>query len=832
MLIVESWLRNFVNPPLNTKELAHAMTMAGIEVESIRSAAPMFSGVVVAQILSIEKHPLADKLNICTVDIGLNEPLQIVCGASNLKLGMKAPLAKVGAVLPDKIKISKGKLRGIDSFGMLCSKRELGLSVDDTLGLWHLPNTLTIGQDIRIAMNLDDTVLEVKLTPNKADCLSIWGMAREIAAITQTPLSPKKNSLTHFNLLSNIDFTIDSTIETVPIHIQVDGLCGRFTGRVIKGVSNNSITHPTPDWMVSRLERAGQRSISPLVDISNYVMLEMGQPSHIFDLHQLADIKTNGLTVRWVQSEETVHLLNGQTVVLNENMGVIADSQGVQALAGIMGGEKSAVNEYTKDIYLETAFWYPQAIQGKARTLGIVSDAAYRFERGVDFSKTDVYLDYISHLIIVICGGQSGIAQDIITDLPMRAPINLRLTRCHKVLGIPISPKEIADIFTRLGFEWTVNSLTGDITDSMDFNDFNTSNTVFTVIPPAYRFDLNIEEDLIEEVIRLYGFEKIPANLPIAQYTMYTQSEHIHSLHYLRFALAQRDYIEAINYSFVDSAWEKDFTNNHRPITVLNPIANTMNVMRSSLLGGLVANVKYHISHRINRVRMFELGKVFLRNDSIESNYTAIAGYEQPQRLCAVAYGTVSDSNWNTTERWVDFYDLKADLDALCSGLVYKKATHNALHPGRSAHVWYNQTIIGYIGELHPNLCQSYGLHSPLMVFEVDAQALCIRSFPMYQTVAKTPIIERDLAVIVDVDLPVQLLIDTIKYANEPALKYVISIALFDQFKGGNVAPNKKSIGLRLQLQDKHATLTDMQADAALHAALNILNNQLGAVLR
>lgn len=811
MLLVESWLRSFVNPPLNTAELAHALTMSGAEVESIRPIAPPFTGIVVAHILSAEKHPNADKLKVCTVDIGLDEPLQIVCGASNAEVGMKAPLAMVGAVLPDGSTINKGQLRGVESFGMLCSQRELGLSSEST-GLWRLPNTLIAGEDIRVAMNLDDNILEIKLTPNKADCLSVWGMARETAAITGATLQPKI-----FNTV-----TPTRIGDVVPVHIEAPDLCGRFTGRVIKGVSNNPITHPTPAWIVARLERAGQRSINPLVDISNYVMLELGQPSHVFDLAKLSNSTITGLTVRWAKEGEVLTLLNGQTIHLNSNMGVIADSQGPQALAGIMGGDATAVNEFTTDIYLEAAFWNPLAIQGKARTLGFSSDAAHRFERGIDFTTTGLYLDYITDLILNICGGICGVATDITTILPSRSPVQLRVARCNKVLGITIQSKQIADIFTRLGFDFILN------------NSMTDSDAVFIVTPPSYRFDLEIEEDLIEEVARLYGFERIPTHLPIATQVIQAQPEGLYSLHHLRIALAQRDYMEAINYSFVDSTWEQDFAANTTPIRVLNPISSTMGVMRSTLLGGLVANVKHHISHRMNRVRMFELGKVFLRNNAIQASYTSIEGYEQPQRLCAVAYGSINQAQWASANRAVDFYDLKADLDALCPDLVYRKTTHIALHPGRSAEVWRNDKMIGYIGELHPKLCQKYTLTLPLIVFEVDAQALCKHAVPVYQSIAKTPIIERDLAVIIDINIPAQVLIDAIQQAidTDESLTPLISVTVFDQFKGGHLALNKKSLGLRLQLQDNTLTLTDAQADAALNSALTVLKNCCGAVLR
>jgi phenylalanyl-tRNA synthetase beta chain len=795
MLLVESWLRSFVNPSLNTADLAHALTMSGAEVESIRPVAPPFSGIVVGHIIAAEKHPDADKLKVCKVDIGAAEPLQIVCGAPNAAVGMKAPLATVGAVLPDGTVIGKGKLRGIESFGMLCSQRELGLSTEHA-GLWALPESALVGQDIRKTMDLDDTVFEIKLTPNKADCLSVWGMARETAAITGAALTVKTWP------------TVTPTItDSLPVTIEAADLCGQFTGRIIKGVNAKA---QAPAWMISRLERAGQRSISALVDISNYVMLELGRPTHVFDLSKIH----GNLTVRWAKAGETLKLLNGTTITLDSSVGVIADDTQVESMAGIMGGDSTAVSDHTTNIYLEAAFWHPLAIQGKARKYNFSTDAAHRFERGVDPATTRLHLDYITDLILSICGGACGPVTDIVTGLPERKPVALRVARCNKVLGITLTEAQMAETFKRLGFEHSV------------------ANGVITVTPASWRFDIEIEEDLIEEVARLFGFDNIPANAPIAPQYMQAQPEGTASLHSLRLAMAARDYMEAINYSFVDAAWETDFAANTTPIRLLNPIASNMSVMRSSLIGGLVANVKHHLSHRMNRVRMFELGKVFLRDGSVFAGDVTIAGYDQPQRLCAIAYGTVAPMQWGSAARTVDFYDLKADLDALCTGLSYEKAEHVALHPGRSARVSRNGVVIGWIGELHPKLCQAYDLPIAPVVFEVNAQPLCQRGLPLHADIAKTPMLERDLAVVVDASMPAQSLVDAVRSSTDIALKALSQIAVFDQFKGGSMPADKKSIALRLQFQDSGATLTDVQADAALAAALQTLQVACNATLR
>ena len=799
MLLVESWLRSFVNPHLSTEQLSHVLTMSGAEVESIRPVAPAFSGIVVGHIIVAEKHPDADKLKVCTVDIGAAEPLTIVCGAPNAAVGMKAPLATVGAVLPDGTVIGKGKLRGVDSFGMLCSQRELGLSTEHA-GLWALPESAQAGQDIRVAMNLDDTVLDIKLTPNKADCLSVWGMARETAAITGAALRAKA--------WPSVTPTIS---DSMAVTIEAPDLCGQFTGRIIKGVNPRA---KAPAWMVSRLERAGQRSISALVDISNYVMLELGRPTHVFDLAKM----NGGLTVRWAKDGETLKLLNGTTITLDASVGVIADDIQVESLAGIMGGNSTAVSDDTTDIYLEAAFWHPLAIQGRARKYNFSTDAAHRFERGVDPATTRLHLDYITDLILTICGGACGPVTDIITGLPERKPVQLRVARCNKVLGITLTEAQMADTFKRLGFEHSIGT--------------GAQSGVITVTPASWRFDIEIEEDLIEEVARLYGYDNIPTHAPIAPQYMQAQPEGTLSLHSLRLAMAARDYMEAINYSFVDASWETDFAANTAPIKLLNPIASNMSVMRSTLMGGLVANVKHHVSHRITRVRMFELGKVFLRDDRVLAGDLTIAGYDQPQRLCALAYGDVLAAQWGSASRPVDFYDLKADLDAICLDLSYEAATHCALHPGRSARVSRQGVAIGWIGELHPKLCLSYGLPHACVVFEIDAQALCAKALPLHRDIAKTPVIERDLAVVVDAKQAAHTLVQAVRGSSDPALEPLIQVDVLSQFSGANLPADKKSIALHLQLQDAHATLTDAQADAALAAALLALQTSCGATLR
>ena len=531
MQFPESWLRSFVDPALSTDELSHALTMAGLEVEGLQPVAPPTTKIVVGQVLEVAKHPNADKLNVCQVDAGTGETLNVVCGAPNVSPGIKVPVALVGAQLPpaeaggEPFAIKLSKLRGVESQGMLCSARELKLSEDHS-GLLILPADTPIGQDIRETLNLDDTVFEIKLTPNKADCLSVFGVARETAAITGAPLKALD--------MPPVAAALD---EKLPVKILAPDLCGRFSGRVIRGVNAHA---KTPQWMVERLERSGQRSISALVDISNYVMLELGRPTHVFDLDKIH----GGIEVRWGRKGETLKLLNGNTVELDETVGVIADDRHVESLAGIMGGDSTAVSLDTTNIYLEAAFWWPDAIRGRARKYNFSTDAAHRFERGVDYSTTVEHIERISQLILDICGGKAGPVDDQIVNLPTRAPVKMRVARAHRIIGIEIGADEIAQIFTRLGLA------------------FERDGDTFSVTPPPYRFDIEIEEDLIEEVARIYGFEKIPARPPVAKSEMRPTNETKRSVHTIRHAVAARDYSETVNFSFVDAEWEQDFAGN------------------------------------------------------------------------------------------------------------------------------------------------------------------------------------------------------------------------------------------------------------------------------
>lgn len=820
MLFPESWLRSFVDPKLTTDELAHALTMAGLEVEGLSPAAPPTTKIVVGRVLEVVKHPDADKLNVCQVDAGTGATLQIVCGAPNVAPGIKVPVALVGAELPPPeeggkpyaIKLSK--LRGVESQGMLCSARELKLSEDHS-GLMILAEDTPVGQDIREALNLDDTIFEIKLTPNKADCLSVYGVARETAAITGAPLQAP--------VYPAVEVKLDGAGARLPVKISAPDLCGRFSGRVIRGVNARA---KTPAWMVERLERSGQRSISALVDISNYVMLELGRPSHVFDLDKIH----GSMDVRWGKKGESLKLLNGNTVEVDETVGVIADDREIESLAGIMGGDSTAVTLDTTNIYLEAAFWWPDAIRGRSRRYNFSTDAGHRFERGVDWSTTVEHIERITQLILDICGGAAGPIDDQTVNVPERAPVTMRVARANRIIGVKIGGDEIAQIFTRLGltFERGANEA---------------GEESFSVTPPPYRFDIEIEEDLIEEVARIYGFEKIPALPPVARSEMRATHETRRSIHAIRHALAARDYAETINFSFVDAEWEQDLAGNANPVKLLNPIASQLSVMRTTLFGSLINVLRHNLNRRADRVRVFEAGRVFLHDPAIKAGEMAVEGFAQPKMIGALAYGPAFEEQWGAPARGVDFFDVKGDLEAMFAGLGvaktprFVKAEHPALHPGRSARVEVEGRAVGWIGELHPRWMQKYDLpHAPIL-FEVDADALMARDLPMPAEVSKFPPVRRDIALVVDQKIEVQALLDEFrKGMQDESARIVQRVALFDEFRAksntSGLGADEKSLAFRVTLQDTGGTLQDETVDAAIKSLVDRLARVFGARLR
>jgi phenylalanyl-tRNA synthetase beta chain len=806
MQFSENWLRSMVDPKMNSDELAHLLTMSGLEVEEVEAVAPPFSNVVVAEVKEVAKHPNADRLNVCQVDAGTGTLLNIVCGAPNVRAGMKAICAKAGAVLPPgpdgkPFEIKVGKLRGVESQGMMCSAKELKISEEGS-GLMELPEDAPVGQNIRDYLGLNDRKFTIKLTPNKADCLSVLGVAREVSALTGAELSVPAQRI--------VPVTID---EVLPVKVSAPDLCGRFSGRVIRGLNAKAAT---PEWMKRRLERSGQRPVSSLVDISNYVMLETGQPSHVFDLAKIH----GGIDVRWGRKGETLKLLNGNTIEVDEWVGVIADEKQLESLAGIMGGDSTAVTLDTTDIYLEAAFWWPGAIQGRARRYNFSTDAAHRYERGVDYAATVERIERITSLIVEICGTPEtkvGPVDDQVVNIPQRQPVTLRTERAQKVIGVAIDDDTVAGIFTRLQLP------------------FEREPGRFTVTAPSYRFDIEIEEDLIEEIARVYGFENIPALPPVAPSAMLIEPENRRSLFAIRHQLADLGYQEVVNMSFVESQWEADFAGNLEPIRLQNPIASQMSVMRSNLIGSLVANVRYNVNRKAGRVRVFEVGAVFHRNPQAVDGPLSIAGFDQPKRVAAIAYGPALDEQWGAPTRAVDYFDVKGDLEALFAPrtLRFGKLEHPALHPGRSAQVELDGKVIGFIGELHPRWLQKYDLPQAPVLFEVDADALRERVVPSYVEISKFPGATRDLALVVKQDVPAQALLDAFKaeLAANANGKLVQAVVLFDEYRGKGLEHDEKSLAFRFGLQDTQSTLQD-DAVEAIMAALASAAQQHGAKLR
>ncbi len=790
MKFSENWLRTFVNPPLSTRELADLLTFGGIEIEGVAPVAPPFDRVVVGEVLSVEKHPNADRLNVCQVNTAGNAneaSLTIVCGAPNVRPGMRVPAALVGARLPG-MEIKAAKVRGVDSSGMLCSAKELGLS-DDASGLMVLPADAAVGANVRDVLALDDQVFDSKPTPNRGDCLSMRGMAREVAALSGVPMQ---------SVAVDYAAVAPGHDDKPAITLDAPAACPLYCGRIIRGVNAAA---PTPAWMVQRLARSGVRSVSAVVDVTNYVMLELGQPLHAFDAAKI----DGGIHVRFAEPCEKLTLLNGETRELSEAFLVIADERKALALAGIMGGADSAVSDATGDIVLESAFFNPDTIAGKSRLLGFGSDSSFRFERGVDFGVTRDAMERATRLILNICGGSAGPVAQAAATMPRRDAIALRLSRIDRVLGVAVSRTETAAIFKRLGFACT------DTGDGLQ------------VTPPGYRFDMAIEADLIEEVARVYGYSRIPALSPVVASSALPAPEKIRGGGAIRRLMAARDYQEAVTYSFVDRAWEKDFCDNPAPIELANPIASQMAVMRSSLMGGLINAVAYNLNHKQSRVRVFETGRCFAASHD---------GYTQPWRVGAAACGHAMEDQWGIRPaRQVDFYDVKADVEALFHPrtVTFEAASHAALHPGKSARIVFDGKPAGWIGELHPKWQQKYGLPLAPVLFEADLDLLAEREIPAFKGASKFPPVWRDLAVIFDENTPYQAILDAV---NSQKSDIVSEFVVFDIYRGAGIENGKKSLAFRMLVQDTEKTLTDAEVDSAVSEIIKILQNQFNAKLR
>jgi len=807
MQFPESWLREFCNPPLSTRELADTLTMAGLEVEETRPAAPPFSGIVVGEIKQAEPHPNADRLRVCQVDAGGPQPLTIVCGAPNARVGIRVPCALVGAALPPgedgkPFHIKVGKLRGVQSHGMLCSARELKLSQDHG-GLLELAADAPIGQDIREHLGLNDTLFTLKLTPNLGHALSVYGVARELAALTGAPLKTPQ--------FPKAATAID---EHLAVRVEATDLCGRFSGRIVRHINPRA---QTPQWMVDRLARCGQRSVSPLVDISNYVMFELGRPTHIFDLDKIE----GGLTVRWGRAGETLKLLNGNTVTVDENVGVITDARALESLAGIMGGDATAVSDDTRHIFIEAAFWWPDAIAGRSRRFNFATDAGHRFERGVDPDSTVQHIERITELVLQICGTpdtRCGPIDDQQPNMPAPAPVVLRVARAAKVIGMALTQAQCVDALTRLGLALTERD------------------GAIHVTPPSYRFDLRIEEDLIEEVARLIGYQQLPDEAPLGRIAPRLRAESRRGRYATRRELAALGYQETVNFSFVEERWERELAGNDAPIRLLNPIASQMSVMRSSLLGSLMQALKFNLDRKAARVRIFEVGRVYRRDANVQDTDATVQGYAQPVRIAALAWGGAEPLQWGHKERLVDFFDIKGDVQALLDPLqpAFEAAEHPAMHPGRCARVLLQGRAIGHVGELHPRWRQSWNLPHAPMLFELDFDAVLERPIPAFTPVARLQHVERDIAIVVAESVTHQ----QIMHAVQGTSALLRSCVLFDVFRpqatgsSAGIAAGEKSLALRLTLESGSTTLTDVDIDAAVRQVLQALAQHTGARLR
>jgi len=784
MKFSENWLRTFVNPSLSTAQLLDAIAMGGLDVEAVEPAAPAFDRVVAGEVVKVGRHPNADRLTVCEVSVG-DELLNIVCGAPNVAVGAKVPTALVGSRLPG-LAINAAEVRGVESQGMLCSARELGLS-EEADGLLLLPPETAPGVDVRRLLDLDDQLITLKPTPNRGDCLSISGIAREVAAVTGAVLTPL-----------DIKPVRVATTDRLSVTLEAQQACPRYCGRLVRGVNARA---ETPDWMARRPARSGLRSISALVDITNYVMLELGQPLHAFDAAKL----TGGIRVRHAKAGDKVTLLNGAEPALDPGFLVIADEQHVVALAGIMGGLESAVSDATQDVFLESAFFAPNVIAGKSRVLGYASDSAYRFERGVDFSATASALERATQLVLEICGGTAGPVTEARATLPAREPVRLRLARVERLLGIRLDGTQVSDILRRLRFEFTA------------------AGGEFRVTPPSFRFDIAIEEDLVEELARIHGYERIPATLPAATITPLPAPETRRGAAAIRALLTAREYQEIISYSFVDESWERDLGGNAAPVALANPIASHMGVMRSTLAGSLLGCLVRNLSYRQTRVRLFELGRCF---------ETASSGdYRQPIRVGGIAYGDAAEEQWGVESRQLDFFDVKGDVEALLAPrqAEFRAGEHAALHPGKSAQIVLDGKAAGWIGELHPRWQRKYDLGRPPVLFELDYDVINEQAVPAYQEISKFPAVRRDISAEFDEGVTYETILAGL-CEKRPAI--VTEIALFDMYRGTGVEKGKKSLAFRVLLQDTRKTLTEAEVESAVAALRQVLQQRFNAKLR
>lgn len=790
MKFSEQWLREWVNPSITTDELESLLSLSGLEVDGVEKAAKDFSGVVVGEIISAEQHPNADKLQVCSVSDG-TETFQVVCGAANARAGLKTAFAKVGAVLPGDFKIKKAKLRQVESFGMLCAEDELGIS-DDHGGIMELAADAPVGADLREYLNLDDSIIEVDLTPNRSDCLSLAGLAREVGVLTQTPVN-----------VPEVAAVAATASETFPVELINSDACPRYLGRVIKGIDP---TATTPLWMVEKLRRSGVRAIDPVVDVTNFVLMELGQPMHAFDLAKLS----GGIKVRLAEQDEALQLLDGSEVKLNADTLVIADHEKAVAMAGIMGGEQTKVTDETSDIFLECAFFEPISIAGRARSYGLHTDSSHRYERGVDFTLQARAMERATQLLLDIVGGEAGPVVEAVEEskLPVRNDVVLRAERLNQMLAMEMPAEKVEDILTRLGLQLTKE---GDN---------------WRAAVPSYRFDISIEADLIEEVARVYGYDNLPVKSPTMALGIEAQPEAIKPIRLIRQSLAARGYQEAITFSFIEPGLSKLFDPEHAPIALANPISADLSVMRTTLIAGLAKAVQYNQNRQQGRIRLFESGQCFIQQ-----------GEEMVQdpMVAVIATGSREPEGWTGDSQPMDFFDLKGDLEALLddSGILdevrFEPAQHPALHPGQTAQIVRNGETIGFIGALHPSVQKELGLKGSVYVFEIKQAALQSGKVARFGSLSKYPEVRRDLAFILDENTPVAHLMAAVR---QNAGEWLKELRLFDVYQGKGVDEQRKSVALGLTWQHASRTLNDEEINSLVDQIVSAAQEQFGASLR
>lgn len=791
MKFSEQWLREWVNPDISTADLVAQLTMAGLEVDAVEPVAPYFSGVIVGEVTSVEAHPAADRLRVCKVNVGKATPLNIVCGATNVAVGVRAPVAVVGAILPGHT-IELTQLRGVESQGMLCSAKELGLA-ENAEGLLLFPDDAEPGRDVRDYLAVNDVSIDLSLTPNRGDCLSVAGIARETAVINRSPLTGP--------VLEPVAAIID---DVFPVQVESPHACPRYLGRVVRDINQQA---PTPMWMKERLRRSGLRSISAVVDITNYVLLELGQPMHAFDLDKLQ----GGIRVRMAQAGECLRLLDGQEIKCDEQTLLIADHEQAVAMAGIMGGAATAVEAGTVNLFLESAFFAPGAMAGRARRYGLHTDSSHRFERGVDPALPRRAMERATALLLSITGGKPGPIVEQLSpgDCPAWPVITLRAARLRRLLGIDVPAAEVTDILQRLGM---------DVVEGQG---------EWRVTPPSFRFDVRIEADLIEEIARIHGYHDMPSHRPAMRAAMPKRPEDRIDTVRIRQRLIERGYQEAITYSFVDPKLQAALDPTHSPFALANPISAEMAVMRTSLWPGLIQALLHNRNRQQDRVRLFEIGTRFRHHGGELREETVIAG---------VVVGSQEPEQWGMAKRQADFYDVKGDVEALLAltgrsrEYRFKALQHPALHPGQAAVLEAGTgREAGVMGSLHPRLIKDLDINELVIVFELMLDDINRAVLPQFREASKYPAIRRDIAVVVEDAVTSAALLECIR---EAAGALLTDVQLFDVYRGKGIDSGKKSIALGLTLQDSSRTLTDGDVDLVMERVLAGLRDHVGAILR